>query len=285
MYLTKEQQSMLDGEEGAGTQIAMEIIASLGKVYEADALIPVESCQVSGVSYKNIGEAGLDFLESLREGGARSRVLATLNPCGLDLGLWDVLGFDESFYKNQARVLDAYTSLGILQTCSCTPYLVNNNPSFGAHVAWSESSAVSYVNSVLGARTNREGGPAALSAAITGYTGNYGLHLEENRAPEVLVDVQLPLKTYGDFARLGLVLGSRLGQKIPVLRGLDGHGCTRENLRQLGASMAASGAIALYHVAGVTPEAGKYDSHEFLDGLETITIDKVDILFLPLLYC
>ncbi len=249
---------MLAGEFGAGTQVAAEMIAALAKIYDAEGYVPITSAQIAGVSYKNIGEAGIEFLETMRKGGAKTRARATLNPCGLDLEAWRELGFQEQFYKDQARALDAYRGLGIEMTCSCTPYLIGNAPGLGDHVAWSESSALSYANSVLGARTNREGGPSALAAAITGFTGNYGLHLDKDRVPTVHVHVKCAVETYQDFGSLGLMLGKKLGQAVSFITGLQPKRCTPERLRQLGASMAASGAVALYHVAGATPEAGTF---------------------------
>lgn len=269
---------MLSGESGPGTQIAAEIIAALAKVFDANGFVSINSSQISGVSFKNIGEAGLEFLESLRAGGAQSRVVATLNPCGLDLDAWQELGFSESFFFDQQRVIDAYAGLGIAATCTCTPYLWENCPGSGEHVAWSESSAISYVNSVLGARTNREGGPAALAAALTGFTGNYGLHLDENRIPKIIVNVKCPIKTYFDFGTLGLILGKKLGQDVAFITGLKTEYCTGENLRQLGAAMAASGAVALYHVDGVTPEAKTMSSSIENNVItpETVEIDNIE---------
>ncbi len=277
--LTDTQQRMLDGELGAGTQIAMEIIVALAKIYDAKDLVPVSSSQISGVSYGNIGEAGIEFLESLKSGGTRVRAKTTLNPCGLDLAMWAELGFSKEYHAKQARVLDAYHALGIEATCSCIPYLVGNCPGFGEHIAWSESSAVSYINSVVGARTNREGGPSALAAAITGFTGNYGLHLSSNRNPTVVVDVNVPVTSYLDFGKLGLLLGSKIGQGIPLIEGLNGKSCTPENLRQLGASMGASGAVALYHVAHVTPEAarGGEDMLGDLERVPRLVVDSLDV--------
>jgi len=275
---------MLDGEQGSGTQIAMEIVVALAKIYDAQDLVPVQSCQVSGVSYKNIGEAGIEFLESLLDGGAFARVTATLNPCGLDLDDWQEIGFPASFFGDQKRVLDAYAGLGLEATCTCTPYLAGNTPDFGDHVAWSESSAISYVNSVIGARSNREGGPAALVSAVTGYTGNYGFHLDPNRLPTVKVSVGCEVISHADFGRLGLILGKQLGQNTPFITGLDMASCTPEHLRTMGASMAASGAVALYHVNGVTPEARSDPAiGTAADGLDSTidvsTLDEVASLF------
>ncbi|MBD3185527.1 DUF521 domain-containing protein [Candidatus Bathyarchaeota archaeon] len=275
MNLTGLQESMLQGEQGPGTRLAMKIIVTLGRIYHAENLIPVSSCQVSGVSYKSIGKAGLDFLEELRDGGAHARVPTTLNPCGLDLERWLSLGFSQSFYRDQAQVLQAYRELDISLTCSCTPYLLGNCPVQGSHIAWAESSAVSYANSVLGARTNREGGPAALSAALTGYTANYGLHLDENRKPTVKVHVECEVATYWDFARLGLLLGRKLGNEIPVITGLSPRKCTPSTLRQLGASMAASGAIALYHVEDVTPEITAFPNWAIHAGEKEIHVNSL----------
>ena len=183
LRLSPEERAMLAGDQGAGVRKAMEIIVALGRIYGAERLGPVHSVQVAGVSYHNLGEAGLDFLREWADQGARARVVTTLNPAGMDLRAWRELGFSESFASRQLAVIEAYRRLGARVTCTCTPYLVGNLPQLGDHVAWAESSAVSYANSVLGARTNREGGPSALAAAITGRTALYGLHLDENRRP------------------------------------------------------------------------------------------------------
>lgn len=244
---------MLDGGFGAGVRKAMEIIVALGRIYGAEQLVPVSSVQVAGVSYRNLGEAGLEFLRDWAEQGARARVTATLNPAGVDRRAWRELGFSESFARRQAAVVEAYERLGVRPTCTCTPYLVGNVPRVGEHVAWAESSAVSYANSVLGARTNREGGPSALAAAITGRTAAYGLHLDENRRATLRVDVRSPVRTLSQFGALGHLAGKTARNRVPYFEGLEG--CSDTDLKALGAAMAASGAVALYHVAGVTPEA------------------------------
>ena len=135
---------------------------------------------------------------------AKTKVLTTLNPAGMDIENWQTLGIDADFALNQQRVIEAYTKMGVVPTCSCTPYLFGNLPHYGEHIAWAESSAVCYANSVLGARTNREGGPSALAAALTGKTPNYGLHLPENRRPTLTVQVQAALNGTHDFGTLGI---------------------------------------------------------------------------------
>ena len=153
---------MLSGELGVAVQQSMEILVALGKIYGADKMIPVTSVQVAGVSYKTIGDAGLEYLNDLVANGAKVRVPTFLNPAGMDTAQWKELGVPEQFAKKQIQILGAYEKMGIRNTCTCTPYLIGIKPKFGEHIAWSESSAVAYSNSVLGARTNREGGPSAL---------------------------------------------------------------------------------------------------------------------------
>ena len=262
LRLTLEEQAMLAGELGPGVQRAMELVVALGRIYGAQDLVPVASVQVSGVSYKNLGQAGLEFLEEWAAQGARTRVPATLNPAGMDLEAWAELGFSPCFARQQQAVVAAYQRLGVLPTCTCAPYLVGHQPEFGQHLAWAESSAVSYANSVLGARTNREGGPSALAAAITGRTARYGLHLQENRQATAVVEVRCPLRSEADVGALGYLVGRDVRNGVPLLRGLElpplPGGAQVEGwqvgLRTLGAAMAASGAVALYHVEGRTPE-------------------------------
>ena len=198
---------MLAGRDGYATQKSMQILVALGEIYGADRMIPVTSVQVAGVSYHNLGDAGLEYLENLANKGARARVKTTLNPAGMDLDNWRELGIDEEFAGKQERVIRAFLKMGITASCTCTPYLVGNEPSRGEHIAWSESSAVTYANSILGAYTNREGGPSALAAALTGRTPRYGMHLEENRKPQVHVKVADELATVPDYGTLGYSLG------------------------------------------------------------------------------
>jgi predicted aconitase len=266
---------MLAGEAGPGVQKAMEIVVALGQIYGAADLVPVASVQVSGVSYKNLGDAGLAFLEEWAAGGARARVPATLNPAGMDLLAWRALGFSADFSRRQQAVLAAYVALGILPTCTCTPYLVGHAPAFGQHVAWAESSAVSYANSVLGARTNREGGPSALAAAITGRTARYGLHVDQNRQATVVVDVRCPVASEADMGALGYLIGQNVKSSVPYFRfgNLGTWAPGNQALKAFGAAMAASGAVALYHVEGMTAEARACDMVAL--GAEMLVVDDL----------
>ncbi len=279
MRLTDDEQAMLQGAHGEGVRKAMEIVAALGTIYEAEDLVHVSHVQVSGVSYKNLGEAGLEFLREWAAQGARVRAPTTLNPAGMDVQQWRELGFSQAFAAQQQAVLDAFTAMGITPTCTCTPYLVGYAPKCGDHLAWGESSAVSYANSVLGARTNREGGPGALAAAITGHTARYGLHLNENRKANFIVQVSCPLHQASDFGALGYLVGKAVKNGIPCFRGLDPQFCTTDHLKSLGAAMAASGAVALYHVEGVTPEARQTATARrppIRDDAQEIVIDNLE---------
>lgn len=253
MFLTKEEQAMCDGEYGETIRKSMDILVALGDIYGASGLVDITSAQVSGVSYKTIGEAGLEYLQDLaKDGSGKASVNASLNPPGTDLDNWKELGFPEYFAVKQNEIVDAYADLGILKTCTCTPYLVGNVPRFRDHISWSESSAVAYSNSVIGARTNREGGPAALAAAIVGKTPLYGFHLEENRKANLVVNVQTELQG-ADFGALGYIIGKAVGAGIPYFKMQNVP--NNNNLKTLGAALASSGSVALYHVEDVTPEA------------------------------
>jgi predicted aconitase len=258
MKLTSEEQAMLDGVYGKAAQKSMEILTTLGGIFEAESMVDVYSVQIAGVSYDNLGEAGLEFLNEMAEDG-KIRVLTTLNPAGMDRENWQALGIDKEFALNQNRAIDAFAKMGIITTCSCTPYLMGNTPHFGQHIAWAESSAVCYANSIIGARTNREGGPSALASAITGKTPNYGYHLEKNRHGEVLIKVNTPISGTEEFGILGKIIGDslgKLGKKIPYIEGISN--ATIEELKSFCASIATYGGTALFHMEEITPEYNNY---------------------------
>jgi len=271
MQLTKEQEKMLNGGQGEVVERLMRLLVRLGDIYKADKMIPVGSVQVAGVSFKSVGDPGMEFLEDLASKGAKVKVLTYLNPAGMDMEDWKEIGFPEDFAKKQIRVMNAFGEMGIVTSATCTPYLAGNLPRFGEHIAWSESSAVSFANSVIGARTNREGGPSALAAAICGFTPNYGLHLDDNRKPSVLVEVDTKLEFNADFGALGYYLGAEVKNKIPYFRGIKS--ANTDHLKALGAAMAASGAVALYHAEGLTPEASPVETK----GLEKISVGNKEV--------
>jgi predicted aconitase len=281
VQLTGEERAMLSGEQGPAVQKAMGIVHALATIYEAEHLLPAASAQIAGVSYKNLGQAGLCFLEDWAAQGARVRIPAFMNPAGMDLERWREMGIDERFARQQQRVVDALAAMGVAETCTCTPYLAGYIPQAGEHLAWSESSAVSYANSVLGGRSNREGGPSALASAITGRTAAYGLHLNRNRTATHRVTVGCRLRNEADFGALGYWAGQQVGDGVPFFR-LEGGATmgrppTQEQLMALGAAMAASGAVALYYVEGVTPEAALVSAE--VDSLPALEINDLSAAY------
>ncbi|MCU0632702.1 MAG: aconitase X catalytic domain-containing protein [Methanolinea sp.] len=270
MILSPEEEAILAGEEGETRARMLEILVALGKVYGATRLIPIRSAQVSGASYKTIGHWGLDWLQHL---DARVSVPTVLNPVGMDRSRWREMGISPEFARLQEEVLAAYQRLGVAMECTCTPYYLYLTR-YGDHLAWSESSAVAYANSVIGARTNREGGPSALAAAILGRTPEYGLHLVPAREPQVVVRVEEGSRMT-DAAHLGAIgyyAGKLVGSRIPMIEGIRPK---KDHLKSLGAAMAASGAVALFHVKDITPEARIF--HYQTSELEVIPVEYKEI--------
>jgi len=269
MYLERDEERILSGECGVDLQKAMEILVTLGKIYDARRLIPVKSAQIAGVSYKTIGDAGLEWVKSI---DAEVAVPSILNPMGMDREEWEQMGISRDFYRKQMEILDAYRRMGIRLECTCTPYyLPGGAPSFGDHLAWSESSAVSFANSVLGARTNRESGISALAAALIGKTPCYGYHLDENRIPSIAIRVPFSLSG-SDFGALGYVVGDVIGDRVAIFELEKSPAPSDDELKALGAALAATGAVALYHVKGRTPEADLFEIPE-----DTIILEEKEL--------
>jgi predicted aconitase len=280
MQLTAHEEDLLSGKYGRAARKAMEILVTLGEIYGTEAMTPVASVQIAGVSFDNLGEAGLEFLTEMADGGGKAQVLTTLNPAGMDIENWQNLGISPEFARDQQRVIQAFARMGVVTTCTCTPYLAGNLPHFGEHIAWAESSAVCYANSVIGARTNREGGPSALAAALTGRTPAYGLHLDFERQPSMTFEIKnfaRPRAAQNDtfwFGALGRVIGQRLeaagGKRVPYLRGIPR--ASLEELKSFCASLATYGGVALFHMEGTTPEAGLHRPPA-----ETVAITRAEI--------
>lgn len=254
MYLTEEEQKMLNGERGPSVQKAMQIQVQLGEIYGAERMIPVKSAHMPGSSVVVAGEGALKFIEKMGENCEEFAAYTTLNTAAVDLDRPEEIGFKDGDVQRQKRLTCAYEKMGGIACHTCTPYLIGHVPMKGEHVAWGESSAIAFANSVLGARTNREGGPSALAAAITGRVPAYGYHLDENRKGQYIIDVQARLSDVSDFGSLGYWVGQKVGSGVPVFTGI-GREVNTDQLKMLGAALASSGAVALFHIVGVTPEA------------------------------
>ena len=278
MFLTKEEEKMFEGEYGEATRIAMRLIVKVGEALGAQKLINVNSAQVSGVSYKNIGDSGIQFLEDLVRSGGRSKILSTLNPAGMDLKNWTMINIPKEFAEKQLKIISLYVKMDILPTCSCIPYLIGNSPSYNEHIAWAESSAVTYANSVLGAKTNREGGPLALASALTGKTAYYGLHLKENRLPTHYIELRTELQNSTDYSILGYLVGKKIRIGVPLFSNLK-IPPKIEDLKALSAGLATSGSISIFHIEDYTTEAiiNKEHYQSEKDRMEKISIEEKDL--------
>lgn len=249
MELTREQQDMLEGKYGQGAAIAMKIQVAIGESFDAKHMVPITRAHVALSNQ----EADLWFAEKLLNAGAKCKVSPTVNPGFSICYMSKVTEIPEEDICLMERTHNAYKQLGAVLSYNCTPYLGSNIPHFGEIVAFSESSATPYINSVWGARSNRESAQSALCAAITGYVPEYGLLFDENRYGDILVEVQADMKSDFEYQLLGY-MGKKIGKGIPVFTGLP-KVISKEAFMNLGAQLNTSGAYGIYHVVGVTPEA------------------------------
>lgn len=256
MLLSDEERAMLAGELGPATRLAASILHRMAPMYGATALLPVTRAHIDGVIYT--GNAGLDFAEHLADLGARVSVPTTLNVGSVDRERWRELGQTPAYAASARRLGEAYLRMGAQPTFTCAPYQHGHVPAFGEQIAWSESNAVAYANSVLGARTNRYGDYLDICCAITARVPAAGLHLDENRLATCLVTLRnLPerLQVRDDFYPvLGYALGELVPGEVPAIAGLTVQP-TSDQLKALSAGAASSGDVALFHLIGITPEA------------------------------
>lgn len=272
--LSEADEEMLAGREGTGAQTAMSILVKMAEILEAERMISITGAHIDACGL--LSEAGLEFAERLVERDARVSVPTTLNMGPLDLQNWKQFGIDEGFAEKAIRQSKAYTDMGCLPTWTCAPYDGDNVPGFGEQVAWGESNAVCYANSVLGARTNRYADFMDICAAITGRVPEWGLHIKENRKGQILIrlngisdDI---MNTQMFYVTLGHLLGTTAGDKIPVIQGLHARPSS-DQLKGLCAAAASSGGVEMFHIVGITPEAQTLkDAFANQEPLDTIDI-------------
>jgi len=254
--LTPEERDIAGGARGPAAAMAMRILAEMGRLLGADRLIPIASAHIDGCLYH--GDSGVHFAERLVEGDGKVAVPTTLNVGALDLLHPNRVTAAPERRAMMLRLMRAYEALGCKPTWTCAPYQAGHRPAAGSDVAWGESNAVAFCNSVLGARTNRYGDFLDICAAIASRAPRYGLHLPENRRARVVVDTASLSPALRDsevfFPVLGAWLGAELGTTVAVIDGLPAS-TSEDRLKALGAAAASSGAVGLFHVAGVTPEA------------------------------
>jgi predicted aconitase len=256
VVLTEEERGLLYGSQGDAGAMAMRIVVAAAELLGARSLVRISSAHIDGCLHH--GDGGVEFAEALVRGGGHVAVPTTLNVGALDLLHPDVVHADAHKTDMARRQMEAYVAMGAEPTFTCAPYQVGHEPGLGDQVAWGESNAIAFVNSVLGARTERYGDFLDACCALTGRAPLHGLHLTENRRATVVVDatgVPDALKTRDVFFPvLGTWLGLMLGDEVAAIEGLP-VGTSRDQLKALGAAAASTGAVALFHVVGVTPEA------------------------------
>ncbi|MGU9956200.1 MAG: aconitase X [Arenicellales bacterium WSBS_2016_MAG_OTU3] len=254
--LTQQEQDMLHNEAEPAKAMALRIVLESGRLLGATRLVPIVSAHADGCIY--YGDAGVFFTEKLVALGAKVAVPTTLNVGALDLLHPNLVKGGDHHHQMSKRLMDAHVTLGCQQTWSCAPYQTGHRPEKGAQVAWGESNAIAFVNSVLGARTNRYGDFLDLCCAITARAPYYGLHITENRAATIVVDtaeLSTTLKRLDAFYPvLGAWLGANVGTEVAVVTGLPAD-VSEDSLKAVGAGAASKGAVGLFHIAGVTPEA------------------------------
>ena len=257
--LSRRDKQLLDGQQGEAAQMAMRILVRMAEVDGAAEMMDVSQAHIDGCGL--LSEAGLEFAETLAAKGARVSIPTTLNMGPLDLQNWRQFGVDEDFAAKAIRQAKAYTDMGCIPTWTCAPYQSYLTPRFGQQIAWGESNAICYANSVLGARTNRYGDYIDICAAITGRVPKCGLHLKQNRKGQILLRLvglkridSAIMQSNAFYAILGHLIGSLVEDKIPVIEGLPVE-ASSDQLKALCAAAASSGSVALFHAVGVTPEA------------------------------
>lgn len=254
--LSEKDRQQLDGECGEAAQMAMRILVRMADVVGADEMMDISQAHIDGCGL--LSEAGLEFAESLASKGGKVTVPTTLNMGPLDVQNWERFGVDKAFASKGLRQGKAYMDMGCIPTWSCAPYQSYLAPRFGQQIAWGESNAVAYANSVLGARTNRYGDYIDICAAITGRVPRYGLHIKENRRGQILLrlkDIEpAAMRDNTFYVVLGHLLGSIAEDKIPVIEGIDAEPSS-DDFKALCAAAASSGQVAMFHIIGITPEA------------------------------
>jgi predicted aconitase len=282
--LSDYDRALLSGSEGEAGRAAMNILVTMAGVYGAERLLDIELAHIDGCLLH--GDSGLEFAEMLLAGGARVKVPTTLNVGAFDLMHPENFRGDDDKGRKARRLMECYQEMGCEPIFTCAPYQTKSRvplPALGQQIAWAESNAIVFANSVLGARTQRYGDFIDICAAITGRALAVGLHLDQGRRADVVVDLtQLPralVESEVFFPVLGYWLGETLQNRIPVLLGLPAD-TDQDRLKALGAAAASSGALALFHAVGVTPEAPTLEAILRRDGAVTPETLVVDVTML-----
>src|SRR6056300_1945395 len=255
MQLNDEEKAMLNGDFGRAKQWAIDHQIKVGEFVDAPDMVTVSQAHMMA-DRESVGEAGVDFMESIANDGGRVMIPMITDPRGVDLNHYRPLGQTEDMAMIERRFIAACEAVGIMMTNTCVNYQTIMPPLLGDHVAYGDTGVVIYSNSVCGARSNFEGGPSALAAGLTGRTPRYGLHLDQNRQATRRFQVTVQPAELTDWGVLGAVIGRMAGSywEVPVIEGIE-RVPTSDEIKHFGAAMASYGSTPLFHIAGITPEA------------------------------
>jgi len=256
MHLNETEKRMLGGKFGKAPELAMNILSDLGELYGAERMLEISQVHIDMTLY--MVDAGVEFAEKMADLGGQFAVPAQLNPASIDLIRHETLRVPQNLLEKSRRLETAYLKMGAIPTWTCAPYQQGLIPSFGEQIAWGESNAAAFANSVIGARTERYADLTDVCAAISGRVPALGLHLTENRKAEILLALKdIPENIFNDsriYPLLGYIFGEIAGDRVAALEGIPQQ-VSMDNLKSFAAAAASSGAVGLFHVLGVTPEA------------------------------
>lgn len=258
LNLSRRDLEMLDGKHGEAARFAMSVIRGMAEAVGADELLSVEQAHIDACAL--MSQSSLDVVRHLAENGGRVSIPTTLSMVSLDLENWKSLGVPANFAQVSTQIAEAYLSLGCIPAWTCAPYQGYLTPRYGQQIAWGESNAVAYANSVLGARTNRYADYLDICAAITGRVPHTGLHCLENRRATFGIHLETTKpedwRTPAAWGALGSLIGGLVGEHVPVIEGLPDMTISNDMLKAFGAAAASAGSVGLFHMVGITPEAG-----------------------------
>jgi len=303
MRLTGYERDLLNSDYGQEAKQLMEIMLKVAEINGAEGLVDVRHIMIGNTAMLSIGgETGISFLERLANSGIRFRVPAYTNVVSMDIEQWQSIGIPRKYAETQLRGIAAWVRLGAIPSCSCMPFICGDIPKLGDHVAYADSAPVIFSNSYFGARGNRESDLICLAGAICGRVPNFGYHLDENRLGQVLVDVKAEIKDESDYDVLGYHVGKIVKDRVPVFKNLDKN-ISIQAFIQLGAALAATGSVSLFHCLEITPEVrmnpylyGEKNVTEKIEvtdedlrntckKMDTTTDSKIDLVFIGCPHC
>ena len=255
MQLTPEERGILADARGEAARRALEYQIEVGRFWGAERFVPVTNVHMMG-DIEVMGDGGLEWLRGQAASGARCAVGTTTNARCIDFAHCARLGQDQGEAAKERELIACLRRMDVVTTDTCINYQTVYQPHLGERVAWGDTGTVIYANSVFGARTNFESGPAAFAAALTGRTPEYGFHLDEHRKGTFTVRLDAALDDLADWGAVGKLVGEAHQSyfAVPVFHGYRGTP-TADELKHLGAALASYGSMAMFHFVGVTPEA------------------------------